>query len=783
MKNIDKLISALYLAKSDNREKMLSDLVLNIMYGFKEPLDTDSIIDCIKDFFHLEPIKYEVQQCLNSLVESQQINQKGTYYCLSEQARSQVHSYIVKSKDNTERRFSSFIKIVNDIFSDDIESKNIKILWEVFNEYLLECFMVFGRKAINIFLPYKDDELLQDNSILEQAYKNLKSDKLISVFKKLVVEYPERLTEAELRHLNVLALRAEKFYSLGIEKQEYEKINNLQIRNLIVLADTNILYTILNLHVHQEKSAITEIMRLAKEKIIDFRIVYLPHTYKELQKAKLPLENAISREKFKNSQIKVMLSSGNLDTLAKQYYENRLQNSDYPHPADNITYASDILKQHGIVIYNPKFKKLDEDDEYLNKKIIEYYDYQQFYNNLSDEKGSAFRLNKDDYKIEHDVYLREAVKILKEKFSKDILKFISLTIDRSLVQFDLYAVRKENIGSHRFINPNFMLPSIFIKKIRPFIPIVTNNYRKAFLSSLTAPSFERPSEDEKERNIMIQKSMTYFKNLGIEDEEVICSIIKRELFLEELAEHEKDNTSEDFIKSEIAKEIDNKKSVISLLEKEIATQKETAESALEKEKEKTEKIKTEKEKTEKEKQSEIDKLLKKIKEKESFKEQLQKLNEEQAKFSKEKSIEAKKIILEEINQSIIILENTQKPVQDIIETRHKNYKWRLSIIPVVYFFILCFLIYKLTWDVMEPYTYLFSLVGVVCSYLYFAISGESLSPLKHFDNKKAKITSQVYLDFKFDIEYLNRQRQRRTKLESEIEKLSKTMYNTTLKTQ
>lgn len=35
MKNIDKLISALYLAKSENREKMLSDLILIVMYSAK----------------------------------------------------------------------------------------------------------------------------------------------------------------------------------------------------------------------------------------------------------------------------------------------------------------------------------------------------------------------------------------------------------------------------------------------------------------------------------------------------------------------------------------------------------------------------------------------------------------------------------------------------------------------------------------------------------------------------------------------------------------------------
>ncbi|MBC8490887.1 MAG: hypothetical protein H8D45_33140 [Bacteroidetes bacterium] len=240
--------------------------------------------------------------------------------------------------------------------------------------------------------------------------------------------------------------------------------------------------------------------------------------------------------------------------------------------------------------------------------------------------------------------------------------------------------------------------------------------------------------------------------------------------MDELAEHEKDNTSEDFIKSEIAKEIDSIKAAHASLEKQIDKQKKSTEKILEKEK-------SEKEKSEKEKQTQIDQLLRKIKEKESLEEHLQKLNEEQAKFSEEQIIETKKTILEEINRTIITIENTQKPLKEIINREYKNYKWRLSIIPVLYFFIISFLIYKLTWNVIEPYTYLSSLLGLICSYLYFAISGESFSPLKHFNNKKAKITKRVYSELKFDFEYLEEQRERKTKLESEIDELLSTTSN------
>lgn len=569
--NIDKLISALYLAKSANREKMLSDLVLNVLYSLNESISIEEIILFIKDSFHLEPIKYELTQCLNALVESKKISIKADRYCITEETQLSIHQSTLKTKGESDRRFVTFKQIVKDLFDGSIEEKETENLWKIFNEYLLECFMVFGRKAIDIFLPYKADALAEDDHILMLAYKKLKSDKLISIFKKLVVEYPERLTEVELRYLSGLASRAERFYSLGIEKEEYEKIKNLKITDLVVLADTNILYSVLNLHVHPEKNAIAEVVRIAKEKQIDLRIVYIPKTYTELQKAKTHIEKLIPRETYKIAHIRSLLASDKLDSFARKYYEDKLQNSDIPHPSEKITYASDLLKASGIVIYNNRFPSLEDDEKGFNEKVAQYYDFERFYNNLCEEKGYDFHLSKDDKKIEHDVFLREGVKSLKSKFAdENELRFICLTLDRSLIHFDQYSLRNENRGLQKVTNPNFITPSLFIKKIRPFIPITTNDYRKAFISSLTAPTFEK--EDDK-NSMLIQKSMTYFKNLGIDDERIIFNCIKRELFLEEFSKHERDNTVEEFIKSEIAKEIDALKSDKASLEEKLSQEK------------------------------------------------------------------------------------------------------------------------------------------------------------------------------------------------------------------
>ncbi|WPU99828.1 hypothetical protein SNE26_27865 [Mucilaginibacter sp. cycad4] len=577
MKEIDRLISALYLAKSDNREGMLSDLILNVLNTFSDPLSCDEIMDFIRMGFHLEPIKFEVHNRIESLIESKELKIINEKYLLSEESKQRLYSITLKAKEESDKRLSLFKVILNEIGEGSLAKEDVVELWNVFNEYLLECFMVFGRKAIDIFLPYKIDKISENDQIHKIAISKLKSEKLKQIFKVLVLEYPERLSELELRYLSTLTSRAEKFYSLGIEKDEYDKIKNLKIKDLVILLDTNILYSILNLHVHPEKSAIIELIKLSKEKLIDLRLVYLPKTYLELQQAKTWLETIVSRENFRPVQIKALLSSDHLEPFARQYYEAKLANSDTPHPSESLRYASDVLKSKGIILYNERFDQLVDDEEYLNQKIAEYYDFQRYFNNLNEELGYELRLNKTDKKVEHDIFLREAVNILKDKFNKDDeFNFVCLTLDNSLVHFDQFIKRKNNVGLYKTINPNFTFPSALLKQIRPFIPIITHDYRKAFITSLTAPSFEYVDNAD---SINLQKSMTYFKNMGIEDEEVIINCIKRELFLKDFEKEQKKDNAEEYIKSELAKEIDLMKADISQMS-ELIKQKEQDEIAI-----------------------------------------------------------------------------------------------------------------------------------------------------------------------------------------------------------
>lgn len=548
--NIDRLITALYLAQSDTREKMLAALVEHVLYIANTSLRDEDINRYIKDNFHLEPIRFEITNTLGYLTESKSLFYNHPYYTLNDETKDRIYRNILNTKEQSDRRFNSFKGTIKEISQEDIALEATTKLWEVFNEYLLECFMHFGRKAIEIFLPYEEMSISEEESIHKIACEKLADPHLIKLFKDLVNIYPQKLSTIELRYLTQLASRAERFYSLGIEKSEYEKISSLQIKDLVIVLDTNILYSILNLRFHTENAAIEELLKLAQGKLIDLRLVYIRRTYSELHKAKQHLELSITKENFRPSQIKALLASNRLDSFARAFYECKLINNETPHPAEKIIYASDLLKSKGVNLYNHPFPKIDEDNApILNERIKEYHDYQYQVN-----KHSSHHLSKPEILIQHDVYLREAVIELKNRYSNENeLKFICLTLDRALMGFDRFHYKGKVTN---IINPNFIEPSVFLKRIRPFIPIVTDNYRKAFLTSLTSASFELNNSED---NLLVQKTMTYFKNLGIENEEMIIDCIKRELFLEELSKLENPTEAEQFILSEVGRVIETVK--------------------------------------------------------------------------------------------------------------------------------------------------------------------------------------------------------------------------------
>lgn len=302
--------------------------------------------------------------------------------------------------------------------------------------------------------------------------------------------------------------------------------------------------------------------------------------------------------------------------------------------------------------------------------------------------------------------------------------------------------------------------------IRPFIE---NDYssNKRFIDTFSIPEF---------RSFEIDYSTTRSKALQILNDnyhntsfETKVKILRDQVLLEKL-----EKANEDFEKQLII--IENQIAI----ENQILTQQKTEAVASikqivrEKEMVELEKSAVEKEKNavEKEKNIAIIEIESKNSELKIKVEEIDNLKYSFEVQSIEQQLEHKSKLVEIIEKEIIATEKRLIPIIKIINNNVKNHKFYLALIPVIFFAIIFFLIDKLTWNIMEQYTYILSALALLIGYIYFAIKGESLDPHKYFEHYKNGITSNIYREFDFDNVELESQKNKLNILRQEINKLN-----------
>ncbi|GHU90907.1 hypothetical protein FACS1894155_09880 [Bacteroidia bacterium] len=765
MNNIDNIIKNLYLCTTNSREKMQQTLIENVLFTLDTPMTIQEIDDFIKSEFRLEIDNYETKETLLQLVTDRaiikDINDK---YYISQECKESIVRNVVQNND-TENKRNERIKAQIEAYKISFTPNEITEIITTFNEYIYECFLEFGRKAIQYFLPFDNNDD-SNSSLWKNKLNKLQNSNQKKVFELLILNYPDTLTKAELDYLDNIAIKAEYFFSLGIPAQEFDRFQDLKLNGLVILVDTNFMYSILDLHSHRQNENCHQITKLISNNKIDCRLVFIKKTLLELQNKKSDFERNIITEKLSHNQIKSLLDSEQLTSFAKNYYERKLIDPETPHPTDKIKFGNQILKSKNIEIYNYQFPQL-EDATFINAKFQEYYDFHNIKNDVRIQNGMSEIPMKDDKKLEHDIYLREAIISLRKKKNKiNDIDFICLTLDKGLIDFDRYANGKKGINQETPAS-NFILPSIFLRKIRPFIPMITDDYKKAFITSITVNTIDNtalPIQSE-----ALQRSMTYFKKLGIDDPNLILSIIKQELFYKEFIASEKENKEEEFIRGELDKAFEALRNDKNSVEKKLADVEKEKRDAIAKEQEKH--------------KEQIETVSSDFSQKEiDYKSRIERIESNKQKEIGEKAKEIERVKIEkEIKLKKGILEAKRKdfddktklltPFDKQAEKKYNYFVIRFILIIVGYFLLLAILTYKIGWNTMEPITFFLGGFGIIASYLYPAIFGKDLNPFKFFKIKKGEYIEEVHSMFNFNIKEYKKLHEEIKNIEVDITKL------------
>jgi len=549
--NLNKIIRSLDLSKSDARDKTIEGIIEYILYCINETITAENLNYFIKEELTIELYKTDLEDALNKLINDGTVKRDSSSnkYSLSDERNIELKRIELLNSQAKENRYESFAENIKKYSDKSLSNEEIKIIWNVLSEYIYECYLQHGKNALNAFSGKKsiNDSDIDVTQILNKYSSQFEDKNLEKVFKKYIGNFSNEVSTESLDYLVGLANKTEAFFALGLSKEDYDQIYKDIIFDWTIFVDTNFLYSILDLHAHPDNEASKVLIELGNQLQIKFK--YLNITLQELQNKSKDFDIGIPQN-LQYSQIQALIKSDQLDNFSMRYFEKKLVDMENtPHPIDVVGHAINNLKNKSITIFRTPFEQLSSDEEHLKNQESKYNDYLNFLDEQRAEKGYKIKGFKDPKQIYHDTFLREAILYLRSAKVDSIndVKYFGVTLDKRLIKFDNYLIMKKKDG----INvPVFFSPSILLKKLLKYSPVKSDDYRRAFIKTISTPALDNNSFTSR----IAIRSVKYFHNMGISDEKMILNCIKDEMFLNKFKELEiNSELLDEFVESQIQK--------------------------------------------------------------------------------------------------------------------------------------------------------------------------------------------------------------------------------------
>jgi hypothetical protein len=119
------------------------------------------------------------------------------------------------------------------------------------------------------------------------------------------------------------------------------------------------------------------------------------------------------------------------------------------------------------------------------------------------------------------------------------------------------------------------------------------------------------------------------------------------------------------------------------------------------------------------------------------------------------------------------LERQQKPLVIIAKRKYRNLKIAIGGVIIAYYILLIGAIFYFTWEKMEQYTFILSIIPIVVSILYLLGREQTWNPLKYLKIQEQSYYSSTYEEFNFDFKKVDETDESINKLRLEIDEIMK----------
>lgn len=129
------------------------------------------------------------------------------------------------------------------------------------------------------------------------------------------------------------------------------------------------------------------------------------------------------------------------------------------------------------------------------------------------------------------------------------------------------------------------------------------------------------------------------------------------------------------------------------------------------------------------------------------------------------SIESKEALINEKSENLNALKQQLLPIEREARFKFAYYRIGIGFLLVILYALVCLLIWKTGWNIIEAWTYIIGvLLSNILPLLYLLLFEKNINPKIYLENLKKKIFYETYAKFNFDIKRI-------TTLGSDIEKL------------
>jgi len=423
----------------------------------------------MKEIFLLKFSRDEIREATNKLVETGKVIgfNNNQQFSLEARRADAIRKKNSELKDFETALFQEWLSLISVRYPDLIEEDK-KILVADLQLYLSKIFLKSGAecaaliysadKELDVFIKkYVDDRL---NQILPA--RNARLTKVRSV------EFPLFLREADNgKKIYFASLLDGTFvYNIIQIDPETSKLLKENFRNYKIYLDTNVLYSLFELHNERNTAAIEKVLDTAKEFGITFAVSR--KTVEEMsasiiaQREYLLVSPFVKREL---AEIGADISDEEnfITAYWRAFHKTGISKEDF---IEKFTHIAELLKQKSIPVEDtPNFssKVLDAEKTLLNESILAH---------------------KKDEIAEHDSYHRLMVRHNREEAVKtgSHQQYYFLTIDSQLI---IYDIKTRELGE----SPFALLPHQLLQVLRPFIKR-TEDYDATFIELFSKPQIK-----------------------------------------------------------------------------------------------------------------------------------------------------------------------------------------------------------------------------------------------------------------------------------------------------